>query len=111
MLSELYVPYHTRPLKLCPANITSSLRVGWKWAMSALPYGEAWRERRRMFTQYFHPGNAGSYKATLVEFIYKMLLRLLKDPEDFLSITRQYVSQLAISLINSNLKEYYYQCG
>ena len=57
--------------------------------MSAQPYGETWRERRRMFTQYFHPGNTEVYKATQVEFLYKMLLQLLKDPENFLSITRQ----------------------
>ena len=61
-----------------------------------------------MFTQYFHPGNAGVYKTTQVEFLYKMLPRLLNDPENFLSITRQYVSQLVINL---NLKEYNRQCG
>ena len=110
MFNELYVPYRMHSLKLCPSDITSSLRVGWKWAMSLLPYGEAWRESRRMFTQYFHPGNIEVYidKATQVEFLYKMLPRLLKDPENFLSITQQYVPQLAISL---KLKEYYRQCG
>jgi len=69
-----------------------------------MTYGEAWRERRRAFTQYFHPGNDDPYKATQMEFIHKMLPRLLKDPENFLSITRQYVSQL---LIEFTLKEYY----
>jgi len=108
MLNELYVPYRTHSLKLCPANITSSLRVGWKWVMSLLPYGDAWRESRRMFTQYFHPANTEVYKATQVEFLYKMLPRLLKDPDNFLSIARQYVSQLAINL---NLKDYCDQCG
>jgi hypothetical protein len=73
-----------------------------------MPYGEVWRESRRMFTQYFHPGNTEVYKATHVEFLYKMLPRLLKDPENFSSIIRQYVSQLVINL---NLKEYYRQCG
>jgi len=76
--------------------------------MSLLPYGEAWRENRRLFTQYFHPGNTEVYRATQVEFLYKMLPRLLKDPDNFLSIIRQYVSQLAINL---NLKEYYRQFG
>ena len=103
MLSELYVPYRTHSLKLCPSNITSSLRVGWKWSLALTPYGEVWREGRRMFTRYFHPGNTEVYKTTQVEFLYKMLPRLLNDPENFLSITRQYVSQLVINL---NLKEY-----
>ena len=103
MLSELYVSYRTHSLKLCPSNITLSLRVGWKWLLALMPYGEAWKEGRRMFTQYFHPGNTEVYKATQMEFLYKMLPRLLNDPENFLSITRQYVSQLVINL---NLKEY-----
>ena len=103
MLSELYVPYRTHSLKLCPSNITSSLRAGWKWSLALTPYGEVWREGRRMFTRYFHPGNTEVYRTTQVEFLYKMLPRLLNDPENFLSITRQYVSQLVINL---NLKEY-----
>ena len=98
MLKELYVPYRTHSLNLCPSNITSSLRAGWKWSLAIMPYGEAWRERRRMFTHYFHPGNTEVYKATQVEFLYKMLPRLLKDPDNFLSITRQYVAQLVINL-------------
>ena len=108
MLSELYVPYRTHSLKLFPSNITSSLRAGWKWSLPLMPYGDAWREGRRMFTQYFHPGNAGVYRTTQVEFLYKMLPRLLKDPDNFSSITREYVSQLVINL---SLKEYNCQCG
>ena len=64
------------------------VRMGWKWVLAIMPYGEAWRERRQMFTQYFHPGNI-EYEATQMEFVRKMLPQLLKDPENFLSITRQ----------------------
>ena len=65
------------------------VRMGWKWVIAMMPYGEAWRERRRIFTQYFHPGNSDLYKATQMEFVRKMLPQLLKDPENFLCITRQ----------------------
>ena len=81
---------------LCTSDITVSLRVGWKWVFSLMPYGEVWRERRRAFTQYFHPGNADLYRTTQEEFLRKLLPRLLKDPENFLFITRQYVSQLPV---------------
>ena len=76
--------------------------------MSLMPYGEAWRERRQMFTRYFHPGNTDLYKAMQVEFLRKMLPQLLKHPENFLSIIPQYVSQLLMDL---NLYEYYCQRG
>jgi len=106
MFSELYVPYH---IDLQCFNILPSLRVGWKWAISVMPYGEVWRERRRVFMQYFHPGNTDLHKATQVEFLRKMLPRLLENPENFLSITRQYVSQLPITV--QPLKKCYWQCG
>jgi len=91
MFNELYVSYPCH-VHLQGCEITLSLRVGWKWVFSMMPYGEAWRERRRAFAQYFHSENADLYKATQAEFLWKMLPQLLKDPEDFLSITRQYVS-------------------
>jgi len=83
------------------------VRMGWKWALAIIPYGDAWRDRRQMFMQYFHPGNT-DHKATEMEFLRKMLPQLLKDPEGFLSITRQYVPQLPIDF---NLKAYYCQYG
>ena len=88
MLTDLYVPYHTLPQGR--VFLTSLMvRVGWNWVISRIPYGEAWRERRRMFTKYFHPGNTDLYEPTQMEFVRKMLPRLLKDPESFLAITRQ----------------------
>ena len=65
------------------------VRMGWKWPIGFMPYGEAWKERRRMFTQYVHPGNTDPYEATQMEFVRKMLPQLLNDPNSFLSITRQ----------------------
>ncbi|KIM38015.1 hypothetical protein M413DRAFT_30429 [Hebeloma cylindrosporum] len=72
--------------------------MGWKWAMSVMPYAEAWRDRRRTFTKYFHPGNPDVYKATQIEFLRKMLPQLLKEPENFLSITRHAVGGISLSL-------------
>ena len=104
MVNELYAPFLT-PSNFLFSDIISSVRMGWKWVFSRMPYGEAWRERRRMFMQYFHPGKTALYAGTQTEFIRKMLPQLLKDPENFLSITRQYVFLLPGGL---NLKEYYH---
>ncbi|KDR69223.1 hypothetical protein GALMADRAFT_925136 [Galerina marginata CBS 339.88] len=72
--------------------------MGWTWAMSLMPYGEVWRESRRVFTQYFQGSNASLYQAPQMEFVRKMLPRLLDAPEDFLAITRHTVGGTAVSM-------------
>ena len=52
-------------------------------------YDDSWRERRRLFTKYFHPNNPSNASQQL-EFIHKMLVRLLDNPDDFLDINRRY---------------------
>jgi len=52
-------------------------------------YGGPWRERRRMFQKYLHASNIQVYRPIEIEFIRKMLPRLLEKPEEFLSISRQ----------------------
>ena len=63
--------------------------MGWGWMLSSMIYGEAWRERRRMFQKYFHSSNTQLYRPIQIEFIRKMLPRLLEVPDEFLSISRQ----------------------
>jgi len=98
MLTELYVSNHddTYTFKVMHFWHHRIAQGGLEMGFSLMPYGEVWRERRRAFTQYFHPGNADLYRTTQEEFLRKLLPRLLKDPENFLSITRQYVSQLPV---------------
>ncbi|KDR66540.1 hypothetical protein GALMADRAFT_259045 [Galerina marginata CBS 339.88] len=72
--------------------------MGYKWFMSGMPYGEPWRERRRAFTNYFQSSNSGQYQAPSVEFIRKMLPRLLDAPEDFLDTTRQAIGGLSLAM-------------
>ena len=64
-------------------------RMGWGWSFSGMVYGGPWRERRRMFQKYFHASNTQVYRPIQIEFIRKMLPRLLEEPEDFLNISRQ----------------------
>jgi len=63
--------------------------MGWSWSFASMVYGDSWRERRRLFTKYFHPNNPSNTPQQL-EFIHKMLVQLLDDPDDFLDITRRY---------------------
>jgi cytochrome P450 len=57
--------------------------------MSAMVYGEPWRERRRIFQKYFHAANTQFYRPIQMEFVRKMLPRLLDAPAESLSISRK----------------------
>ena len=71
-------------------NFTSFLyRMGWKWMLSAMSYGEGWKERRRLLTKHISAANAPSLQPVQFEFTHRMLVQLLDKPEDFLAITRQ----------------------
>src|SRR6188768_1458386 len=64
--------------------------MGWAWSFSIMPYGDSWRERRRLFTKYFHPNNPSANIPQQTEFIHKMLVQLLDNPDDFMGITQRY---------------------
>ncbi|KAF9557515.1 cytochrome P450 [Agrocybe pediades] len=72
--------------------------MGWSWMFSVLPYGDMWRERRRTFTKYFHPGSTAVHQPYAIQFVRSMLPRLLDHPEDFLEISRHSVTAFTISL-------------
>ena len=63
--------------------------MGWEWILTAMTYGEPWREGRRMFQKYFHSNNTQLYQPIQIEFIRKMLPRLLEAPSEFLGTVRQ----------------------
>jgi cytochrome P450 len=63
--------------------------MGWGWLMSAMVYGDPWRERRRIFQKHFNSANTQFYRPIQMEFIRKMLPRFLDEPSECLSISRQ----------------------
>ncbi|KAF4609438.1 hypothetical protein D9613_012939 [Agrocybe pediades] len=72
--------------------------MGCEWIFAGTPYGRAWRERRRAFTQYFRPSKAGDYYANQTKFAQSMLPHLLEKPEDFLKILQYAISGTALSI-------------
>lgn len=54
-----------------------------------MPYGEAWKERRRLFQQHFHPLDTMSHQPREIEYTHQMLPRLLEKPELFIDHFRQ----------------------
>jgi len=61
------------------------------WLLATLPYGEPWRTRRKLFTQYLSPNTVQTSDPELIDFIRNMLPQLRESPEDFLEIIHQYV--------------------
>ncbi|TFK41796.1 cytochrome P450 [Crucibulum laeve] len=72
--------------------------MGWEWLMALLPYGEKWREQRRLFQQHFHPSNTAVYEDTVVEYVYEFLSDILDTPQDFLTHVRRVPGGIALSL-------------
>ncbi|KAF9559433.1 cytochrome P450 [Agrocybe pediades] len=72
--------------------------MGWDWLFGLMEYGEPWRERRKLFTQYFHPSEPTSFKPHAMQFSRGMLPKLLESPEDFLNIARHAVGGSALSM-------------
>ncbi|TFK41782.1 cytochrome P450 [Crucibulum laeve] len=72
--------------------------MGWDWFMPALPYGEQWKEQRRLFQQHFHPSNVTVYEDIIVEYVHEFLSDMLQTPQDFLAHVRRTTGGVAISL-------------
>lgn len=65
--------------------------VGWDWNLAFMPYGERWREHRRLFHQYFQPSVVPRYRPKLATETQKFISRLHRSPEDWLRHVRQCV--------------------
>lgn len=53
-----------------------------------MPYGDKWREHRRMFHEHFHAGAVQKYRPQMAKEAKKLLLRLVEEPEDFIAHIR-----------------------
>ncbi|KAF4580754.1 hypothetical protein EYR38_003040 [Pleurotus pulmonarius] len=71
--------YSDRPL----STMLNEL-LGWKTLMSFLPYGHAWRARRRAFWQEFNPERLTNHHPKQLWYSRDLLRRLLEDPKRFL---------------------------
>ncbi|TFK37823.1 cytochrome P450 [Crucibulum laeve] len=91
--------FHKRSSKYSSRHVYHQLTERWGWLMSNLPYGETWRERRRLFTKHFHP-TAGTtvHQTRSMEFIRRILPNLMDTPEKFLDLTRHMIGGITLSI-------------
>lgn len=80
---------HVYMLVLITFSLTT--RMGMKWSLAIMPYGEEWRKVRRRFHQYFNTNVVSSYIPIHEAQSRDFLKRLHQTPVDFLAHIRQYV--------------------
>jgi len=54
-----------------------------------MPYGTAWKERRRLFQHQFHPTNDLLHKPFELKHSQRLLGLLLEDPSNYLTHVQQ----------------------
>ncbi|TFK33360.1 cytochrome P450, partial [Crucibulum laeve] len=72
--------------------------MGWGWSFSSMPYGEPWKERRRLFQKYFPASNDAVHKPRAVEYVHRLLKRVLEEPAGILDHLRHAIGSIVLSL-------------
>ncbi|KAI0743064.1 cytochrome P450 [Daedaleopsis nitida] len=72
--------------------------VGCDWHFVFMGYGDDWRERRRVFHQYFHPNAAVNYRPRSLKVARELLRRLLESPDDFMVHLRYMAGSLILGV-------------
>ncbi|KAJ7669227.1 cytochrome P450 [Mycena polygramma] len=57
--------------------------MGWDFNFGFMPYGEKWRQYRRLFHKHFHRDAIAAYRPTQLKKVHDCLRGLLSTPEDF----------------------------
>ncbi|KAH6884051.1 cytochrome P450 [Coprinopsis sp. MPI-PUGE-AT-0042] len=82
-----------------PTSIMMNELMGWSWAISNLPYGREWNDRRKLFHQSTHsPESKVFMRAYSEQEIAVLLSNLYETPEDFRSHIRFMVGAFVINI-------------
>ncbi|KAJ8517661.1 hypothetical protein ONZ45_g5191 [Pleurotus djamor] len=65
-----------------PYGIMLSKLMGWDWHFGLLPYGNPWRDRRRVFRQEFNHSNSHNHQATQLKYARRFLRDVLDRPSE-----------------------------
>lgn len=70
--------------------------VGFGWSTASAPYGQYWRESRKLFQKTFGPHAVGRYRPVETTATHKLLRNLLETPKDFRKHIRYQVGTVII---------------
>ncbi|KAJ6466568.1 cytochrome P450 [Mycena vitilis] len=76
--------------------------MGWDFNFGLMPYGEKWRQYRRLFHQHFRQDAALEFRPIQLRKIHDSLCSLLNTPKDFSA----HMKSLAASIIMSTIYGY-----
>ncbi|TFK89937.1 cytochrome P450 [Polyporus arcularius HHB13444] len=71
---------------------------GFKWTMGGSPYGDAWRDRRKMAHHEFHSSSVPQYRHYQRKSTRRLLLNLLQEPDDFSKHVRLWSGATILSI-------------
>ncbi|KAJ7506022.1 cytochrome P450 [Mycena galericulata] len=69
--------------------------MGWEWSFTFMPYGNRWRDMRRLFHNHYHGGMV-EHRLPASEEAQKLLISLSRNPENFSSHLKTYTAGLII---------------
>ncbi|KAI0758757.1 cytochrome P450 [Fomes fomentarius] len=72
--------------------------VGCDWHFVFMGYGESWRERRRVFHQYFHPNATLNYRPRELKVARELMRRLLESPDEYMTHLRYMAGSLILGV-------------
>ncbi|KAH6908361.1 O-methylsterigmatocystin oxidoreductase [Coprinopsis sp. MPI-PUGE-AT-0042] len=73
-----------------------SLQMGWDFGLA--DYGPYWKDNRRVFHQYFNPGQLSKYHPVLEQQSRVFLQRLAADPHDFMEIAKYFFGAVVMQI-------------
>ncbi|KAF7789952.1 hypothetical protein EIP86_000900 [Pleurotus ostreatoroseus] len=59
--------------------------MDWNFDFGFMPYGDTWREHRRMFTQQYNAQAIVKYHDRVLGAIQAALARILEHPDDYMT--------------------------
>lgn len=65
-----------------PMALIACTSIGNNVALSAMPYGQLWRDHRRAFWQIFHPGATRQYRDAQHIILHNFMRKLWESPDD-----------------------------
>ncbi|TFK36245.1 cytochrome P450 [Crucibulum laeve] len=81
-----------------PGGVMVLELVGWNWLFLTMGYGDAWKERRRLFTRHFHSSGTSVHRPRETLFVRRLLAQLLDGPSKGLELTREMIGGITLSL-------------
>jgi hypothetical protein len=75
-----------------PSFVMAKELAGWEWLPGLMPYGKAWRERRKLFQKHFNPADPSLYQYWQIHYTKKMLENVLESSDNIWEHMDRYVT-------------------